>query len=46
MNCWSDFEIRQRSQYAAPGHTQAGHPEGTKQVPGVDTRAKGAGHVM
>jgi hypothetical protein len=32
---------------AAPRHTQVGHPEGTKQKPGMDIRAaKGEGHVM
>jgi hypothetical protein len=34
------------SQDAAPGHTQVGHTEDTKQKPGLDTRAKGVGHVM
>jgi hypothetical protein len=29
-----------------PRHTQAWHPEGTKQKPGADTRVKGVGHVM
>jgi hypothetical protein len=30
----------------SPRHTQVGHPEGTKQKPGVDIRVKGMGHVM
>jgi hypothetical protein len=31
----------------SPRHTKVGHPEGTKQKPGVNIRAaKGEGHVM